>query len=54
MCLIMEAADDHVVDGGVLAAPSNFSMVEDGIYRSGFPKPENFGFLTTLSLRSIM
>ncbi|CAF2374657.1 hypothetical protein BRARA_A03863 [Brassica rapa] len=54
MCLIMEAADDHVVDGGVLAAPSNFSMVEDGIYRSGFPKPENFGFLTTLSLRSII
>ncbi|CDY67903.1 hypothetical protein IGI04_004172 [Brassica rapa subsp. trilocularis] len=50
----MEAADDHVVDGGVLAAPSNFSMVEDGIYRSGFPKPENFGFLTTLSLRSII
>ncbi|CAN6926974.1 hypothetical protein Bca4012_091604 [Brassica carinata] len=54
MCLIMEAADDHVGDGGVLAAPSNFSMVEDGIYRSGFPKPENFGFLTTLSLRSII
>ncbi|KAF2584418.1 hypothetical protein F2Q70_00037833 [Brassica cretica] len=54
MCLIMEAADDHVDDGGVLAAPSNFSMVEDGIYRSGFPKPENFGFLTTLSLRSII
>ena len=53
MCLIMEAADDDV-DGGVLAAPSNFSMVEDGIYRSGFPKPENFGFLTTLNLRSIM
>ncbi|XP_018440409.1 tyrosine-protein phosphatase DSP3 [Raphanus sativus] len=56
MCLIMEAAaDDNVVDGGgVLAAPSNFSMVEDGIYRSGFPKPENFGFLSTLNLRSII
>ncbi|KAJ0249782.1 Tyrosine-protein phosphatase DSP3 [Hirschfeldia incana] len=53
MCLIMEAADDHG-DGGVLVAPSNFSMVEDGIYRSGFPKPENFGFLTTLNLRSII
>ncbi|KAJ4886293.1 Tyrosine phosphatase family protein [Raphanus sativus] len=49
------AADDNVVDGGgVLAAPSNFSMVEDGIYRSGFPKPENFGFLSTLNLRSII
>ncbi|CAH8331843.1 unnamed protein product [Eruca vesicaria subsp. sativa] len=53
MCLIMEAADDDN-NGGVLVAPSNFSMVEDGIYRSGFPKPENFGFLSTLNLRSII
>ncbi|CAH2055266.1 unnamed protein product, partial [Thlaspi arvense] len=51
MCLIMET-DDH--DGGVLVSPSNFSMVEDGIYRSGFPQPENFAFLTTLNLRSII
>uniref|UniRef100_A0A1J3FJ18 diphosphoinositol-polyphosphate diphosphatase n=1 Tax=Noccaea caerulescens TaxID=107243 RepID=A0A1J3FJ18_NOCCA len=52
MCLIMET-DDHD-DGGVLVPPSNFSMVEDGIYRSGFPQPENFSYLTTLSLRSII
>lgn len=52
MCLIMET-DDHD-DGGVLVSPSNFSMVEDGIYRSGFPQPENFSYLTTLNLRSIM
>ncbi|KAF8052201.1 hypothetical protein N665_1588s0013 [Sinapis alba] len=54
MCLIMEASEDGHDDGCVLVAPSNFSMVEDGIYRSGFPKPENFGFLTTLNLRSII
>ncbi|OAP06061.1 PFA-DSP3 [Arabidopsis thaliana] len=44
--------DDH--NGDVLAPPSNFSMVEDGIYRSGFPRPENFSFLKTLNLRSII
>ncbi|KAG7580424.1 Atypical dual-specificity phosphatase Siw14-like [Arabidopsis suecica] len=49
MCLIMET-DDH--EAVVLAPPSNFSMVEDGIYRSGFPRPENFSFLKTLNLRS--
>ncbi|KFK37694.1 hypothetical protein AALP_AA3G016500 [Arabis alpina] len=41
-------------DGVVLVSPSNFSMVEDGIYRSGFPQLENFGFLKTLNLRSII
>ncbi|XP_013584833.1 PREDICTED: probable tyrosine-protein phosphatase At1g05000 [Brassica oleracea var. oleracea] len=51
MCLIMEA-DDH--DGCVLVAPQNFSMVENGVYRSSFPKPEHFGFLTALNLRSII
>ncbi|KAG7575748.1 Protein-tyrosine phosphatase-like [Arabidopsis thaliana x Arabidopsis arenosa] len=51
MCLIMET-DDH--EAVVLASPSNFSMVEDGIYRSGFPRPENFSFLKTLNLRAII
>jgi tyrosine-protein phosphatase SIW14 len=37
-----------------LVPPSNFSMVEDGIFRSGFPQPCNFAFLDTLNLRSIM
>lgn len=45
-------ADDH--DGCVLVAPQNFAMVENGIYRSSFPKPEHFGFLTALNLRSII
>ena len=39
---------------GVLVPPANFSLVEDGIFRSGFPEPSNFGFLETLNLRSIM
>ncbi|XP_010549871.1 PREDICTED: probable tyrosine-protein phosphatase At1g05000 [Tarenaya hassleriana] len=39
---------------GLLVPPLNFSMVEDGIYRSGFPEPANFSYLETLNLRSII
>ncbi|KAM5561894.1 tyrosine-protein phosphatase DSP3-like [Rosa sericea] len=38
----------------VLEPPINFSMVEDGIFRSGFPQPANFPFLKSLNLRSII
>lgn len=38
----------------VLEPPTNFSMVEDGIFRSGFPQPSNFPFLQSLNLRSII
>lgn len=38
----------------ILIPPTNFSMVEEGLYRSGFPEPSNFGFLETLNLKSIM
>ncbi|CAL0321058.1 unnamed protein product [Lupinus luteus] len=38
----------------VLVPPTNFSMVEDCIYRSSFPQPCNFPFLQTLNLRSII
>lgn len=43
-------------EGGeeVLVAPTNFSMVEEGVYRSGFPQPSNFPFLKTLHLKSII
>ncbi|ONK77187.1 uncharacterized protein A4U43_C02F3990 [Asparagus officinalis] len=34
--------------------PANFGMVTWGIYRSGFPSSENFGFLKTIGLRSIV
>lgn len=50
MCLIIEGERND----DVLVPPLNFSMVEEGIYRSGFPQPANFGFLQTLNLRSIM
>jgi len=41
-------------DDDVLVPPTNFSMVEEGLYRSGFPEPPNFPFLETLNLKSIM
>lgn len=41
-------------DEELLNPPLNFAMVDNGIYRSGFPDPTNFPFLQTLGLRSIM
>ncbi|KAH7860308.1 hypothetical protein Vadar_011933 [Vaccinium darrowii] len=34
--------------------PLNFSVVDNGIFRSGFPDTANFPFLQTLGLRSIL
>lgn len=51
MCVITEG--DKQSDG-VLVPPPNFSMVEEGIYRSSFPQSSNFPFLQTLNLRSII
>lgn len=38
----------------LLVPPFNFSMVDNGVYRSGFPNIINFPFLETLHLRSIV
>lgn len=38
----------------VLVPPPNFAMVDEGVYRAGFPDVENFPFLESLNLRSIM
>ncbi|XP_047328716.1 tyrosine-protein phosphatase DSP5-like [Impatiens glandulifera] len=48
---------DLIVERGKreeLVPPINFSMVEEGIYRSGFPQESNFGFLKNLNLKSIV
>ncbi|XP_022771738.1 probable tyrosine-protein phosphatase At1g05000 isoform X2 [Durio zibethinus] len=37
-----------------LIPPLNFAMVDNGIFRSGFPYSANFSFLQTLNLRSII
>lgn len=46
------AGDDDGED--LFIPPLNFAMVDNGIFRSGFPEPANFSFLQTLGLRSIM
>ncbi|KAI3870494.1 hypothetical protein MKX03_022687 [Papaver bracteatum] len=38
----------------MLVPPLNFSMVDNGVFRSGFPGVSNFTFLETLGLRSII
>ena len=34
--------------------PLNFSLVEDGIYRSGFPMPINYPYLELLGLKTVI
>ncbi|XP_023533817.1 probable tyrosine-protein phosphatase At1g05000 isoform X1 [Cucurbita pepo subsp. pepo] len=54
----LEASEDCERDGpdgdGLYIPPLNFSMVDNGIFRSGFPNSANFSFLQTLGLRSII
>ncbi|XP_011100367.1 probable tyrosine-protein phosphatase At1g05000 [Sesamum indicum] len=40
--------------GELFTPPLNFAMVDNGIFRSGFPDSANFSFLKTLNLRSII
>ncbi|PLW57083.1 hypothetical protein PCANC_01956 [Puccinia coronata f. sp. avenae] len=37
-----------------LNPPPNFAIVAPGLFRSSFPKPENFDFLAKLKLRTIL
>ncbi|XP_062106020.1 probable tyrosine-protein phosphatase DSP4 isoform X2 [Humulus lupulus] len=45
---------EEVEGDGLFIPPLNFSMVDNGIFRSGFPDSANFSFLQTLGLRSII
>lgn len=52
---ILLAADADAADETeLLAPPANFGMVAPGVYRSSFPKLENFDFLRSLGLKSVM
>jgi hypothetical protein len=37
-----------------LIPPANFGVVADGVYRSSFPLKENFTFLNTLNLKTVL
>jgi tyrosine-protein phosphatase SIW14 len=41
-------------EDGVFWPPDNFAVVCKGIYRSGFPKKKNFGFLKKLGIRMVI
>lgn len=49
-----EDVSDKLDGEDLFVPPLNFAMVDNGIFRSGFPEPANFSFLQTLGLRSIM
>ena len=38
----------------VLVPPMNFSMIHNGLYRSGFPVDVNFPFISRLRLHTIL
>ncbi|XP_074582686.1 inositol diphosphatase DSP2-like [Curcuma longa] len=52
--LVLEPCPKGEVAVDPFTPPLNFAMVDHGIYRSGFPSPDNFRFLKTLKLRSIL
>ncbi|PKU61462.1 tyrosine-protein phosphatase DSP1-like isoform X1 [Dendrobium catenatum] len=43
-------------EGGedLFVPPLNFAMVDNGVFRSGFPDVANFSFLQTLKIRSVL
>lgn len=41
-------------DEELFVPPLNFAMVDNNIFRSGFPGPANFSFLQSLGIRSIV
>ncbi|XP_039023539.1 tyrosine-protein phosphatase DSP1-like, partial [Hibiscus syriacus] len=45
--------EDSKIDGEELFIPLNFAMVDNGVFRSGFPDSDNFRFLQALGHRSI-
>ncbi|XP_034702626.1 probable tyrosine-protein phosphatase DSP4 [Vitis riparia] len=52
---LVAAGDELDRDGEELFTPPlNFAMVDNGVFRSGFPDTANFAFLQTLGLRSII
>ncbi|XP_026448135.1 tyrosine-protein phosphatase DSP1-like [Papaver somniferum] len=49
-----EVRKEEEEDKDMFVPPLNFSMVDNGVFRSGFPGVSNFTFLETLGLRSII
>ncbi|GAB4859399.1 Tyrosine-protein phosphatase dsp1 [Ancistrocladus abbreviatus] len=52
LCLLPEIQAEDIE--GLFVPPLNFAMVDNGVFRSGFPDSANFTFLQSLGLRSIV
>ncbi|XP_078439617.1 inositol diphosphatase DSP4-like isoform X2 [Wolffia australiana] len=52
--LLLAEEGKNLIAEGLYVPPLNFAMVDSGVYRSGFPAADNFGFLETLNLRSVL
>ncbi|GMI77497.1 plant and fungi atypical dual-specificity phosphatase 1 [Hibiscus trionum] len=46
--------DSDINGEELFVPPLNFAMVDNGVFRSGFPDSANFSFLQSLGLRSII
>lgn len=49
-----EGEEEEEEDEEHLIMPTNFSMVDRGVYRSSFPRGKNIGFLRSLGLKSVI
>lgn len=49
-----DLANDIATSLWGLIPPKNFGHVMPGVFRCSYPKPENFSFLKTLGLKSIL
>lgn len=52
--LALPASTDDAAAVEAMVPPLNFAVVDEGIFRSGFPDAANFRFLRSLNLRSIV
>ncbi|XP_021823193.1 uncharacterized protein LOC110764511 isoform X2 [Prunus avium] len=46
--------DEKEREADAFVPPLNFAMVDNGVFRSGFPHSGNFSFLKSLGLRSVI
>ncbi|XP_044952153.1 probable tyrosine-protein phosphatase DSP2 [Hordeum vulgare subsp. vulgare] len=54
LCASLGYGEEAEVSQLQLVPPLNFGMVDDGVFRSGFPDAANFRFLASLNLRSVV
>ncbi|KAF7091268.1 hypothetical protein CFC21_093878 [Triticum aestivum] len=54
LCASLDYGEEEEEEVTRMVPPLNFGMVDDGVFRSGFPDAANFRFLASLNLRSVV